>query len=84
LLITDGSNSSSGQRSRSRQLLPPDALQPFLCRCGHLKDLDMAANRTAILVDIGIDRLRRLATAAVENGLSGLTAVVPRSRPSNA
>src|SRR6476660_8908594 len=67
LLVIDGSSDAGGQRSPG--IIPPDACQPFLRRCRLLGQFDDVANR--IIVDIGIDRLRRPAIAAVENGLSG-------------
>ena len=65
-LVNDSSSDAGDQRSPG--VLAPDAFQPFLRRCRLLRQFDDVANR--IIIDIGIDRLRRLAIAAVENGLS--------------
>ena len=61
-LVIDSSNTGD---QRSPGILAPDALQPFLRRCRLLGQFDDVANR--IIIDIGIDRLRRPAIAAVEN-----------------
>ena len=45
------------------------ARDPFLDRSSHPRDFGVEADR-AVLIDLGIDRLRWLAIAAVENGLS--------------
>ncbi len=57
-------NSNTGDQ-RSPGVLPPNAFQPFRRRCRLLGHFDDVANR--IIIDIGIDGLRRLAIAAVEN-----------------
>ena len=45
------------------------ASNPFLSARARLRDFGVVAD-IAVLIDISIDRLRRAATAAVENGLS--------------
>ena len=67
LLVIDTSNDAGDQRSR--HLFLPDALQPFLGRCSRTGDFGVVADR--IFMDVGIDRLRRLAIASIENGCRG-------------
>ena len=47
-------------------LILPDALQPFLGRCARAGDFGDVAD--CIFMDVGIDGLRSLSVAAIENG----------------
>jgi len=64
LLLIDRSGSAGDQRALS--VFPSDVLQPFLCRCSRQRDFGVVAHR--FFVDVGIDGLRWLSIATIENG----------------